>query len=215
MHSGIKNSEGMRVLLIEGNAHVRAPLEHVLKTRGHNVTALQSGERGVEAIADSGHDAVICNYHLPGMNGIDFFSKSRRILRRATTILTATFVDDFLANNALAMGITVFMEMPFKIDNLIACVEGRTPNLGVGPLGGHLYVTSSGQMMAISPSPFEDHAAKDLRRKSPLPKTILRSGRRWKLYQNPDAPQGALTRPPSVLAGNRDPGRSKDRKYPL
>ena len=204
MRNAIQQPEARKVLLIEGHPHVRNPLEHLLNTRGHQVTAVGSGEDGLKAIANGDHDTVVCNYHLPGMNGLDFFTASRHIVSNRTTILTAALTDNCMANNALELGITVFMEMPFKIDNLLACIEGRTPELCAGSLGRHLYITSGGQMIAISPIRFDEGTASASRpSNAPLPKAINLSGRRWKLYLNPDAPRRT-----SNATGNTSKGRS-------
>ena len=190
MGNSAHNSETMKILFIEGHPHVRKPLEHILLSRGHDVTAVDSGEEGLRAIANARYDAVVCNHQLPGISGIDFFSRSQRILSGATTILTAAFAGDYLANNALAMGISVFIEMPFKIDHLLACVEGRYPDIHVGSLGCHLYITSGGQMMAICPTRCNDRTVAAIGQDAPPPKTINLPGRRWKLYLNPGTTPG-------------------------
>ncbi len=208
MRNGKQTVEARKVLLIEGHPHVRTPLEHILQTRGHHVTAVGSAEDGLSAIGNNSHDVAVCNYHLPGMSGIDFFTKSRQFLSGKTTIMTAAFTDNYLADHALALGITVFMEMPFKIENLIACIEGRTPDLCAGSLGRHLYVTSGGRMIAISPTYFDGYTVPPRPSNAPLPKTINLSGRRWKLYLNPDAPQTSLNANGPARLKNRSHGKS-------
>ncbi len=200
MRNATQQPEARKVLLIEGHSHVRIPLEHLLISRGHQITAVGSGEDGLKAIANGYYDTVVCNYHLPGMSGFEFFTASHHILSDRTTILTAALADNCMANNALELGITVFMEMPFKIDNLLACIEGRTPELCAGALGRHLYITSGGQMIAISPTRFDECTVPTRPSNAPFPKAINLSGRRWKLYINPDASKGT-----SNATGNAPP----------
>ncbi len=210
MRNATQQPEARKVLLIEGHPHVRTPLEHLLISRGHKITAVGSGEDGLKAITNGSYDTVVCNYHLPGMSGLDFFTVSHHILSDRTTIMTAALADDCMANDALELGITVFIEMPFKIENLLACIEGRTPELCAGSQGRHLYVTSGGQMIAISPNGFDESTAPTRPSTSPFPKALNLSGRRWKLYLNPDASKGT-----SNTTGNAPPkNRNRSRKKP-
>lgn len=188
MQKGIPKQNTKEILLIEGHPFVRMPLERLLTSRGHRVTAVETGEEGLKAAASEQFDTVVCNHHLPGISGLVFYSKSRARFSKAITILTASFAGDYLANDAIAMGINVFMEMPFKIENLLACIEGRFQDICEGSLGGHLYVTSGGQMMVISPSPSDQGALIERPIKAMYKKAINVSGRQWKLYLNPDAP---------------------------
>lgn len=212
MRNGIQPTETMNVLLIEGHPDVRTPMEYVLLSRGHRVTAADSGEKALKVLEGGGFDAVICNYHLPGMSGIDFFYKSRRILTRMTTILTAAYADDYMANNALALGVSVVMEMPFKMDNLMACIEGRIPDLSTGALGRHLYVTNGGQMMAISPTGNFEESTPPRPSRAPRLRAINLPGRRWKLYLNPDAPRRCSNGAGSKQSKDRNRSRLENGK---
>ncbi|MEJ2154089.1 MAG: response regulator [Desulfobacteraceae bacterium] len=187
MHNGKQNPALNQVLLIEGHLQIRNPLEQVLMARGHRVTAVASAELGLNAVDNGNFDTVICNHQLPGISGMDFFSRSSTLLHGKNTILTATFADNYLVNDALAAGIQVYLEMPFKIENLIACVEGRYQDIYAGSLGRHLYVTSGGQIMAVSSDGLNKKPVSDAL-KRPLQKPIHLRGRQWKLYLNPDTP---------------------------
>ena len=200
MHTGKQNSAATQVLLIEGHRHIRSPLEKVLIARGHRVTAVESGELGLDAIDNRYYDAVICNHQLPGISGMDFFSRSSIILNDTTTILTASYADNYLVNDAMAAGINVYLEMPFKIDNLLACVEGRYQEIYAGHLGSHLYITSGERIMAISPPSFNDKSAVNASKEPLMQKQINLPGRRWKLYLNPGA-----TNSPSQESDNNNP----------
>lgn len=188
MYNSKQNPAVHQVLLIEGYHQIRSPLKQVLAARGHYVTAVESAELGLKAIDNRDFDTVICNHQLPGISGMDFFSLSSIDLDRTTTILTATYADDYLVDDALAAGIKVYMEMPYKIDNLLACVEGRYREIYAGSLGRHLYVTSGGQIMAISSASLGEDPTVDVPM-PPMQKPIHLPGRKWKLYLNPDRPE--------------------------
>jgi two-component system chemotaxis response regulator CheY len=152
MVDGKQIANKIQVLLIEANHHIRKPLEQILLARGHRCTAAETGEQGLNAVANHYYDVVICNQQLPDVSGMEFFRRSRKCQTGATTILTATFADDDLVAKALAARIRVFLEMPYKINDLLACIEGRFSDIHAGSLGHHLYITSGGQIMMISPA---------------------------------------------------------------
>lgn len=201
MQNQTQKTKVKKILLIEGQQFVRTPLKRILASRGHHVVAVESGEKGLHTLVHKRFDTVVCSHHLPGINGLVFFSRSGHQLTNANTILTASFAGDYLANDALALGINVFMEMPYKIENLLACVEGRYGEICAGSLGQHLYVTNGGQMMAISPAQLNNQAASDDPGNASLQKAINLSGRRWRLYRNTGSPyslsQGDVNKSPS------------------
>lgn len=206
MHNGKQHTDKIQVLLIEGDRRVRSPLKQLLIANGHHVTAFESAEQGLSAITHRHFNAVICNFQLPGISGMDFFNRSRRMLTGTTTILTAAMADNCSVNDALAAGIAVFLEMPFKIENLLACLEGRFLDICARSFGRHLYITNTGNILAISSNRRSEKPATGTIDLPPLPKAIHLPGRRWKLYLNPNpqsASHGPLSHPIQDRKKNR------------
>jgi two-component system, chemotaxis family, chemotaxis protein CheY len=161
MVDGKQYANKIQVLLIEANYHIRRPLEQILLARGHQCTAAESGQQGLSAVRNHYYDVVICNQQLPDISGMEFFRRSCVCQTGTTTILTATFADDDLVNKALADRIMVFLEMPYKVNDLLACTEGRFSDIHAGSLGRNLYITSGGQIMMISPAGLNKNQAVD------------------------------------------------------
>ncbi len=179
MVDGKQNANKFQVLLIEANHHIRKPLEQILLARRHQCTAAESGEQGLSAVANHYYDVVICNQQLPDVSGLEFFRRSRISQTGTTTILTATFADHDLVNKALAAKITVFLEMPYKINDLMACIEGRFSDIHAGSLGRHLYITSGGQIIMISPAGLNKNQTADalqIRRRYDKPSVVKGGG---------------------------------------
>ncbi|MGW0203966.1 response regulator, partial [Nonomuraea sp. NPDC003201] len=65
-----------RVLLIEDDPAVREGLELALTRHGHRVSAVESGEQGLERLRAHLPDVVVLDLMLPGMDG---FEVCRRI----------------------------------------------------------------------------------------------------------------------------------------
>jgi two-component system cell cycle response regulator len=58
-----------RILVIEDNADNLELMTYLLEAFGHSVEVARNGELGVEAIDQSGFDLIVCDVHLPRMDG--------------------------------------------------------------------------------------------------------------------------------------------------
>ena len=188
-----------RILLIEGNASLRRALQGTLEAYGHHLRAVKNAEAGLQAVYFNGYDIVICNQHLSGISGMEFFSKARTRLRYATTVLTAAIGDDYLVNTAHASGIRVFMEKPFKLEHLLECINGHSHD-GSGIVNrSHVYFTNCGHVFRFAPPTRIDEkkASERCDRTVLLPIKLI--DRQWKLYLNNNQQDTRPNLPPPHL----------------
>lgn len=116
-----------QALLIEMSPYIREALQETLQVHGVQLTCAESGEAGVRLMRSQRFDAVICNFHLPGISGLEFFWKVERLLDRTVSILMASSGDDYLANAAMETGVDYFLQMPFKVEDLVCCLKDGKP----------------------------------------------------------------------------------------
>lgn len=69
-----------RLIYIEDDAKQREALEQSLRKKGFLVSAMPSGERGLAQLQESGADAVVCDLHMPEMNGMEVLQRSLEIV---------------------------------------------------------------------------------------------------------------------------------------
>lgn len=184
MSGQFQGSQSKKILLIEGHSFVRIAFHKVLKAYGHIVKVLETGEEGIRTVLECKYDVVICNEHLSGISGLGFFAKAQPFLAQSITVLTTGFAGDYLANKASELGINVFMEKPFKIENLMECISpdnaGPMTDLNVG----NIYVTNYGKIIPVCPSGTGPLSAGKDALQSCLGRPINRKGRKWMVYQN-------------------------------
>ncbi len=116
-----------RVLLIEESPYIREALEDTLRAHGIGLRCVESGEEGMRAMSQHCFSAVVCNYHLPGIDGLEFFWNTKDLFKNTVSILTVSSGDDYLANVALKSGVDYFLEMPFKVEDLVGCIGNGKP----------------------------------------------------------------------------------------
>jgi two-component system response regulator MprA len=110
----------MRVLIIEDDPAMAALLEKGLHEERHVVTVARDGSAGLELAENYQFDAVVLDWMLPGMDGLEV---SRRLRRsgNATPILMLTARDavpDIV--KGLDAGTDDFLTKPFSFSELLA-----------------------------------------------------------------------------------------------
>jgi PAS domain S-box-containing protein len=93
------NTSGARVLIVDDNAVNRRILTEQLIMWGFDTVAVEGGEEGLAVLNEAqrigvGVDAIVLDYHMPGMNGLDFAKALRRDQRfNGTGIIFLTSMD--------------------------------------------------------------------------------------------------------------------------
>lgn len=184
MQNGQNPYELKKILLIESQASIRDALGRALEVCGHAVHAAATAEKGLQNVYHNNYDGVICNQHLPGMSGLEFFSQTRAILSGAVTILTAEFGNDYFVNSAYALGVGVFLEKPFKLENLLTCLHGPCSGTRHASDSHATDFTYRKQMIRVLIHNRSGSKAKSPIMRPPAQKPISRPGRQWTLYLN-------------------------------
>lgn len=60
-----------KILVIEDNAPNLELMSYLLRAFGHTVLAAADGEKGLQIVQMEKPDLVVCDVHLPGMNGYE------------------------------------------------------------------------------------------------------------------------------------------------
>jgi DNA-binding response OmpR family regulator len=117
-----------RLMLIEDDHLVREGLAMALSKNGFTVHTAMTAEEALQAIDQTPYDGIICDYHLPGMNGLDFFKQASSHTNRSVNILITAFGFDQIVNRTTIQGIDAFYEKPFTVQSLITGLNsGKFP----------------------------------------------------------------------------------------
>jgi two-component system, chemotaxis family, chemotaxis protein CheY len=119
---GERLQRGLRVLLIDDHLHVRSLLNGILGHLGvDHITSLDRAETALKQMSHESFDAVITDYEMPGMNGLEFVSRVREEGRSACPkynfavpiIMVTSHATQTRLDQARSAGVDEFLVKPF------------------------------------------------------------------------------------------------------
>lgn len=122
-----------RLLLIDDDPAVSVTLARMLEFCGHQVTRIESAERGLEQALSAPPDALILDMKMPEMGGLEFLRRLRAVPALEFLPVGVITGDYFLGDSVLqelgTLGATVRYK-PIRIEDLASLTEhilGSTP----------------------------------------------------------------------------------------
>ncbi len=119
-----------RVLLIEDNEEVRSAFHLILNHCGYEPMVVSTAEEGLQAVKRQTFGIVICDYRLPGMDGLEFYFWAKPYTPDCIKVMISAFGFDDIVINAKALGVEQFYEKPFSIPNMLSRIEQRASRRG-------------------------------------------------------------------------------------
>jgi DNA-binding NtrC family response regulator len=110
------------ILLVEDDSSLAASLERVLTLAGYGVTVATSGEVGRQRASENRFAAVVTDFKLPGLSGLDLVKKIHAINGRVPVILMTAHGTADLAIEAIKWGAYDYLLKPFEMSDLLAMI---------------------------------------------------------------------------------------------
>jgi putative two-component system response regulator len=114
-----------RVLVAEDDVLTRHFIQQTLECAGHDVITAANGMAAVVNVDAPGcFDAVITDYAIPHVNGVDLVAHAQRVDPMIACIVVTAFRDLDLAMQAMQAGAVAFIPKPFKSSHLLTVLKG-------------------------------------------------------------------------------------------
>ncbi len=110
------DSRKKRVLVVEDDPVFRRGLAQMFPGTHYDVTQLDNGHQAITLIDQQHPDLVICDYRLPGADGLAVLSHLRRIGLSTPFIMVTAYYSEELAALAGEGGATAVLEKPIALD---------------------------------------------------------------------------------------------------
>ena len=118
-------TSGRKILVVDDEEWILALARELLQNAGHEVETVLGGEQAIAALRRRKFDVVVCDWKMPGLNGINFYehllatdpAMADRVLFMSGDIINDTF-QDFLRRHGKTC-----LPKPFPIDEFQNSVE--------------------------------------------------------------------------------------------
>jgi len=108
-----------RVLVVDDEPGVRSALEAILADEGFEVTTVETGEEGLEALDRGSFDALLLDVWLPGIDGLDTLRRLRELNHDVEVVMISGHGTIDTAVRATKFGAFDFVEKPLSLDRTL------------------------------------------------------------------------------------------------
>ena len=114
----------MRCLIVDDSSVIRKVTRRILERMNAEVVEAENGQEALEKVSEQLPDAIIVDWQMPVMNGLEFLSALRQggatALKKPFIIYTTTENDPVDISRALAAGADEFVLKPFTSEAIEA-----------------------------------------------------------------------------------------------
>jgi class 3 adenylate cyclase len=113
------------LLVVDDEEGVRRSLKRVLEKDGYAILLAENGREAVDIVAgdEQGIETVICDYRMPGMDGLETLREINRLNPEITRIILTAYATMENAIEAVNAGVDGFLTKPFENEELRAKVR--------------------------------------------------------------------------------------------
>jgi DNA-binding NtrC family response regulator len=116
--------ENTRILLVDDETEFTDSMSQLLRNRGYQVTAVNSGENAIKALERGRYDVMVLDLKMPGMDGMTTLREAKKLdLFTETLILTGHATVD-TALEAIKLGAYDYLTKPCEIGDLVIKIQG-------------------------------------------------------------------------------------------
>jgi len=114
----------IRIFIVDDDELILKSLARVLRRPGFEVVSFATADAVLARLGEA-PDLLICDYHLPGVDGVTIAGHAKLAYPNARTILLSGGVEDDVVQAAMdAKVVDRFASKPWHHDDLLALVDG-------------------------------------------------------------------------------------------
>ena len=121
--SKLKNT---KILLIDDDEWIRDAMTLFFEAEGCQIMALETAEEALVEIHRQNYGIVICDYKLPGIDGLQLLKEVLKAKPGIKMILITAYKTDALLSEAKQMGVHDFISKPFTSETIEASLSRLT-----------------------------------------------------------------------------------------
>lgn len=127
-------SISLNILLLEDEKNNRLIAEKILRQRGHQVTSMEDGHKGLEKLIENEYDVVLVDIQMPELDGLEFtriVRKGLKPVKNQNIPIIAVTAHAFggYREKCLKEGMNGFITKPYTVKSFIEVIEQTIENL--------------------------------------------------------------------------------------
>jgi CheY-like chemotaxis protein/predicted transcriptional regulator len=118
----------MRLLVVDDDAVFREELATLLSDWGHQVEAVSSGAKALEALEAAEYDVIFSDVRMPRMNGIELLRQVRERWPRVYVVMITGFGTVEAAVEAMKLGAFDYVRKPFRseaVERIVSLIQDQ------------------------------------------------------------------------------------------
>ena len=112
-----------RILLVDDESSILAVLKAILSAEGHDVVAIQDGNKAVQVIQSDKFNLLISDIRMTPVTGMELLTLAHQVQPSMAVIMITAYASVETAVEAVKMGTYDYITKPFKVNELIATVH--------------------------------------------------------------------------------------------
>jgi DNA-binding response OmpR family regulator len=117
-----------RILVVDDDLDVLEMADCFFKKAGMDVHCVESGEKALEKILSTNFSAIITDFNMPGMNGIELAEKVRIIAPSIPILMTTGRPSQELSDRATQVGVKMIIPKPLRLEALLNLLKEVMPS---------------------------------------------------------------------------------------
>src|SRR5579863_873010 len=111
------------ILIVDDEKNIRRSLVTFFSSLGHEVSQAESGEEAIKLVAARPFDAVMTDYRMAEMNGLELLREIKRTSNSTPVILMTAYATVENAVAAMKAGAYDYLTKPFSLDQAQLVIE--------------------------------------------------------------------------------------------
>lgn len=111
------------ILVVDDEENIRLAMSKFLRSRGFEVSSVESGETAIERLQQVKFDAMLCDVRMPAMSGLEVVPRAIELQPDLAVLMLTAVNDAPAAADALASGAVDYLMKPVELPDLAHAID--------------------------------------------------------------------------------------------
>ena len=107
-----------KILLVDDAAAIREAYGGLLRKKGYEVEAVETGEEALKELNKNRYDLILLDINLKGIDGIETLTRIRAMKNDIKVLISSAYLNDDCREKTYRLGVHDCIEKPFSVEAL-------------------------------------------------------------------------------------------------